>query len=59
MKLDEVNIRVYRKDRDTLANFGTYNEPMKKILHKILTEYQELKAKKLFEIKHGKGKRNF
>lgn len=53
------SIRVYKKDRDRLAHMARYNDSMKDVLSGILDEYQDMKAKKLFELKHGKPKRSF
>jgi uncharacterized phage-associated protein len=53
---EEQNVRIYRKDRDTFASFGAYNEPMKDIIQRVLKEYQDLKAKQLFDIQHGRSK---
>ena len=58
-KPDEINIRIYRKERQLLGQIASYNEPMKKVLRRVLEDYQQLKAKQMFEMKHGKSKRNF
>lgn len=58
-KSDETSIRIYRKDRERLGLYGTYHEPMKKILKKILDDYEDVKAKQLFEMRHGESKENF